>query len=386
MKSDIGNRKIPSVTSIIIYIIIFFVIWIITQWIVIKITYQPIFKWWDNTGGKNYNNLLNLNQVMAAYYSAPVYSISKIFTNPMASLNLHKIRFLVGELFPYQTYILNGQQNGILTPKSLCETVLLSPGDGDVLFDDWFANSAIIYGEKQSTSVNLEFTKSNGTTKNGITTFTFTPKKVIDPIDNTNKYGIYPASGDNEGWMGMIQTWCGSGWGWSVDANGLLVPMPINGDMENSLDTWYENKTGRGDNFFARMGINPDAPIIVYFCNNKWSTGGMKVDATAMLNLLSPSGPNAGGWIGFLNGMGDDVSFDDYRNYIRTHVDWRPPPVPPHCGKGTKTRNGIFGALSTALPLFGFAIATGGMGGIAIAGGAVVAGGISGFNASSRKC
>ena len=121
------------------------------------------------------------------------------------------------------------------------------------------------------------------------------------------------------------------------------------------------------------MGINPDCPLIVYFVSGTYSVNGMVVDAVAFENLLEPFGPNAGGWLGYMRGMGD-VSPDEYKKYIRTRVDSQPIPSPPPCGnKGWK---GFLSFASSALPLLGFALAAE-TGGLAIAVAAIAAGSVS---------
>ena len=129
----------------------------------------------------------------------------------------------------------------------------------------------------------------------------------------------------------------------------------------------------------------PTCPLVVYFCNNQYSTQGMKVDPQAFANLLSPAGSMAGGWIGFLNGAAG-CSYDDYTNLLRTHVDDPAPPTPPQCKPPDATKGiltGITAGISVAMmaiflpesaPLWPVIL------------GAAATGGISGYQAGVGTC
>ena len=359
---DNGWDSTPQGVKLFIYFLAFIVLYTISQIIMIRTVYKPLFDWWANNGGDKYNNQINLFNVVSAYYSRYLYYLSLLRTTPVGALTLSQTNFLMGDLFPYQTWVTSdGKANGCLTPRAVCESIKPAPGQGDAIFDDWFSKLAIINDEPQDYNSKLIYDSD------GI------PQK--DP--KTGKYGVYPSSKDFVSWKGLISEWLGDGWKWEIRKDGdsaFEVPVPKDGSIDNNLASWYSGDVGRGDNFLARMGINPDCPLIVYFVNGTYSVNGMVVDAVAFENLLEPFGPNAGGWLGYMRGMGD-VSPDDYKKYVRTRVDSQPIPKPAPC-EG-KTGKGVLAFFASAAPLIGFAVSTGGIGGIAIGIAALTAGGIS---------
>ena len=366
----------------ILYIIGVIILLIIGQIITIKITYKPLFDWWKQSGGVKYNNLINLFNVITAYKSRYLYALSRIVTPPVASLTIQQGQFLMGELMPYQTWVSpsTGDPYGVLTPRSICESIKPAPAMYDTIFDTWYHTKAFINSEPQNYESRLVYSSDGKVQKDTI----------------TGKYGVYPSNKDFNSWRWLINEWLGPQWKWDLVQDGsskFLIPKPVNNDINASLDKWYENKIGRGDNFLARMGINPDSPLIIYFVNGTYSVNGMVVDAVAFENLLSPSGPGAGGWVGYMKGMGDDKSFDDYKKYIRTRVDSQPIPIPPPCkAPKDKAAKGAMAFFASALPLIAFGVAgvvTGGaaaIGGAAIMAAGVGAGAISAVTATSSLC
>ena len=141
------------------------------------------------------------------------------------------------------------------------------------------------------------------------------------------------------------------------------------------------------------MGIFPDAPFVLYFCSNKYSTEGMKIDAEAFNNLLGGSGGvNAGGWVGFLNGLGgSNYNLDQYINLIRTITDYKLPPTPPPC-KQPDTMAGVSAGVGAGMGIAGVGLIGLGMGppGWALAGVCALAGlfvGVTtGLNAGKGTC
>ena len=379
----------------ILYILGTIILITVAQIITIKITYKPLFDWWKQSGGGKYNKLINLFNVITAYKSRYLHSISTLVTPPVASLTLQQGQFLMGELFPYQTWVNSstGEPLGALTPRSICESIKPAPAMYDPIFDEWYHKRAFINSEPQNYESRLVYdTVTTGSGSSAV------EKGVVKPDPSTGKYGVYPSNKDFDSWRWLINEWLGNQWEWAERKDGasvFKVPVPKKGaDINNALDKWYENKTGRGDNFLARMGINPDSPLIIYFVNGTYSVNGMVVDAVAFENLLSPSGPGAGGWVGYMKGMGDDKSFDDYKKYIRTRVDSQPIPIPPPCTEPKqKAAKGAMAFFASALPLIGFGISaalTGGAtaiaAGLAIGVAGVGVGAISAVQATSSTC
>lgn len=84
---------------------------------------------------------------------------------------------------------------------------------------------------------------------------------------------------------------------------------------------WFQQGpevTIQATNVFQRYGILPSAPIITAFLNNNFMdpSKGTVIDPQAFTNLLEGgNGNKAGGWIGYLRGLGDR-DYDYYMNLI----------------------------------------------------------------------
>ena len=72
-----------------------------------RIIYKPIFDWWYANGGEKYKNQFSISTLVSANYSSFLYAISKLFSGPLNQLNVDAIRFIIGKLFPYMTYVQN---------------------------------------------------------------------------------------------------------------------------------------------------------------------------------------------------------------------------------------------------------------------------------------
>ena len=372
--------KIGIGWTIVLVLCLIFLIWLIVTYVTIRLNYKPLFDWWANNRGKKYDNKLNLFTLAVANYSPLMYYISKSMSSPLNQLEVPQIRFVLGQLLPYLTYVIGGVQYGLLTPKSLCETVLLSSSDNDEAFNYWFSTSDRSESIKRSyTSVKV----TNGV-PSGMSWYKYTASNI----------GVYP--GNFSDWIGMILEWLGPDWVMEEDDDQILHPRYTKEDNSHSYDYWFNTdptKGGRPDNFLARMGIFPDAPFVLYFCSNKYSTEGMKIDAEAFNNLLGGSGGvNAGGWVGFLNGLGgSNYNLDQYINLIRTITDYKLPPTPPPC-KQPDTMAGVSAGVGAGMGIAGVGLIGLGMGppGWALAGVCALAGlfvGVTtGLNAGKGTC
>jgi hypothetical protein len=284
---------------------------------------------------------------MLSYYSTPLYYLSNLTISPQSKLNMQQIAFLVGNIFPYIRTEINGVLEGILIPRHICESVLLKSTDGDPSFNSWLSNSG-----KDESSV-LSYPKPTvSKDSNGFTYLNFG-----DPLSDstTGLIGVYPSASDTNGWMGLISDWGGSSMKWQPDSsNKFYSPEPLNTIADGADLEWFNwggSGNPRPDNFLARMGIPPDSPIVVYFCTGKYSVNGIVVDASAFLNLLNGSGNNPGGWLGYIKGMGNNYSIDDYRNYIYTKVDWLAAPSKPcnSTNSGVNTASAVASSLVPGL-------------------------------------
>lgn len=338
-------------SRVILFICAMIIVMIFTDLIMARLSYKPIFDWWNQNKGSNYTNKFSLSTCMMSYYSTPLYYLNKIIIPPQQFLTLDQIAFLVGNIFPYMRTTSNGVQSGIVIPRHLCESILLKSTDGDDQYNSWYnslstnrdENSKLKYGQP---TITKSAPDSNGYT---YTSLVFS-NKIPDP--KTGFIGVYPSVDDVNSWMGLISEWGGPGLRWQPDkSTKFYSPEPLQSTDPTNL-TWFNwNNTGlpRPDNFLARMGIPPDSPLVVYFCTGKYSIDGMIVDASAFLNLIQPAGANAGGWIGYIRGRGTVNSPDELRNYIYTQVDWLSGPNKP-CSSNSAFDT-TTSVASTAIPL-----------------------------------
>lgn len=338
-------QKIGIGWTIVLLVCAAFLIWLIVTYISIRLNYKPLFDWWINNGGNKYNDKLNLFTLATANYSPLMYYISRSISTPLNQLEVPQIRFVLGQLLPYLTYVIDGTQMGLLTPKSLCETVLLSSTDNDEYFNYFLEHTYSTIGKKYSEGVALTYTQKPDTN----------PKKPTNKSwfkYERNNNGVYPILSDQSSWIGLILEWLGDEWVIESDETTLLYPVYI-GNSENHYKNWFDNgQYGRPDNFLARMGMFPDAPLVLYFCDNRYSIKGMKIDSQSFSFLLGGAGGvNAGGWVGFLNGL-TGYNLNQYVTLLRTHVDIRPIPTPPPCKKGD-TSAGIAAGVSAGLGVAG---------------------------------
>lgn len=373
---DTINNSALKIFAIVIYIIIFY---LLVQYVNIRLSYKPIFDWWNNNNGSAYSAYFNLFTVVSSNYSTIWYYLSKLQGGPLNQLNIDQIRFMIAQIFPYMTYVDDQNvQQGIITPRSICQSVKLLSTDNDVLFSEWL-----------QTATKATYTVTEGAplvyqqnpSVNGTYTYTLVPN--VAPYENT--VGVYPTTKDYASWSAVILEWLGPGWVMIADADGILHPTISDSTMKDSLAVWFTNKgKGRGDNFLARMGILPDTPLVTYFCNNKNSVDGMVVDPIAFENLLDPIGSVAGGWVGFLNGSSHS-NYDDYVRVIRSSTDFPLPITPTSCQQPDIVK-GVGTAATTALGIGVMAFTVSFPYSLVIGILALGVGGFSGFEAGKGTC
>lgn len=377
-----------SISGKIIFVLfIMILIYFISSYISIRINYKPIFDWWKQYDGENYKKLFNLFTLCAFNDSIPIYYLSKFLSTPAEQLSSSQNRFIIGELLPYLRVVQDDVQSGLIIPRHMCESIMLSPKDGDNAFDIWFSQ-AQRNGLPIKEGAPLIYNRNSGTKHDVYIRYTYSIQE--NTGDSSGFYGLYPKPGDRDSWAGIILEWLGDGWVMQTDVDGLIHPTVTDPTMENSMSTWFTTDwkiTGRPDNFLARMGITPDSPLVIYFINNTFSTPETgQVDSNALMNLLAPSGANAGGWIGYLNGM-DKLQYDQYVVTIRSKVpNPQRPPTPSTPCTGKNVGKGLITGITSAAPLLGFAIATGGVGGVAIGLAALLTGGLTGFQTGAGSC
>lgn len=360
-----------------------FLVTILMKMIILTVKHKGDFDWWNTRDGKKYKNKLNMSYLLAGYSDPFLNRIYGRYMNVHKKLTNSQADFIVGNLLRYQL-IMNsdGTYNGVLTPRSLCENILPEAGGSDKIYNKW------------------------------ITEY---------PTEYSLSGSGYPDIGDIKGWKDLIMTWLNGpsnkgGWYWckqsagsnSNNASNLWVPThkssfakcpdnktdsgcadqdkqcdcgseatkcPSKTQITNTSDTdndiyeyWFAayfeggafgaQSYGRPDNIFARMNIMPNDPLIVYFVNNLWTVGGTYVDANAFKRATGDSGGIvSGGWLGFIQGMGDMKSSNDYANYIWTTVEsqYQNPIDYSDCGK-PDTKGGWLGAMGGLISGIGLAL------------------------------
>jgi hypothetical protein len=362
---------------------VFFIIMIcllllyIQTYVTILILYKPLFQWWKDNNGSPYDKIFNMMTVATANYSTIMYGINKLKGGPLNKININQLQFLIGRIFPFMIHSdTNGKQVGILTPRAICESILLSPTHNDSIFNFWF-KTAKRGGMPIQEGANLNYTRSESKKSKNVAgetyyTYEFTP-------DDTGVSGIYPRSPtDTNAWTGLILEWLGPGWGVAPDEEGNIMNfVPITADAD------YSYYMDRGDNFLARYRIFPDSPLVTYFCNGKYSSGGMRVDSTAFSNLIAPQGGVAGGWIGFLNGTVNQ-STDSLNDLLYTSVEYTLPNS-PSCTP-SNTAAGVGAGVSSFLAIGVMAAMVSGPALIFTVLAAAVVGTISGLRAGAGTC
>lgn len=326
------------------YIIILVLIWLFVSFINIRLSHKSLFDWWEQNNGKEYDNKFNMFTAVSSTDNTILYYLSKLSGGVLNKLNINQIRFIIKRLFPSMRFVQNGEQFGILTPKILAESALLSPEDGDDKFNIWWQNNATRQGKpvKIGTTLIYNPVKKTDSSNSNLTYFTY---EVVP--DKDGYVGLYPSSNDTNGWAGLISDWLGDEWVFAVDKDDGLIKPYLLREIDNPLNKWFNidqpDGIGNPDNFLSRMRIKHDSALVVYFINNKFSDQTMKVDAQAFKNLIGEKDTEvAGGWVGYLNGLSDKDT-DELYNMIDTSV-YSNFPDAPICNKSNNTRNGLLSA------------------------------------------
>ena len=387
-------NKQNQLVTIVLYTIYFVLIYIIFSYIGIILAYKPLLKWWTDKGGKKYDKYFNIKMMISTKYNYIIYGLFKIFSSPINDLNMSSYRFIYNQLIPYINFD-NTDIHGILTPKSLCDTILLSPTDdnsdsgSDLFFNRWYhvAGGATrnngTYRVVEGVAVNSsESEKVKDINNNDAYIYRL---KGITNDDGYNVIGIYPTKDNIVGWQALMLEWLGEGWciTRTTDASDIWVFSPTK-DNTNGDSEWNDI-CKHPDNVFARYMIPIGSELILAFINDTDTIGSKIVDAHAFVSLIGGSGNIAGGWIGFLNGA--NKSENEYINLLHANIQYELP-VPKTCnrsdniGRGFITGGSAFLSGLSGMAFLGFTPA-----GFAIAGLSALNGIMTGYQAgSANKC
>jgi len=385
--------------SIILSIIIFF----FTSWLTLRSQYKPTFNWWDNNSGSKYNKFFNIF-TMTAYKSSNLwYTISNFSNPPSIQYNNSQYEFIIEHLLRYSRYTEDGVQCGILTPQSLCRTLLFSPDDSspDIRFLNWFnagpsrgnhitgvrdngLTGKIVSGidiNKPLTYTQIEYpTNLKGDAEPPIIYFY---ELHITSANTNNEVNIYPDKMDRQGWSGLMLEWLNgtSGlyinndttgnpnvqWCYQPDKNGLMS-ITLNPFVKNSPDPYvYWNmttessnkkkkfKNGQADNFMSRFGIHTDSPLFTFFINNTYEYAGQTIDTDSYHQLIGGTGGSTGGWLGFLQEH-NHWEKEDFIHMISSEVAFEAPTNPNPCSPGDPL-GGVLAGITAFVGVFAIAFA-----------------------------
>ena len=228
--------NVPRINSyIFLCVFIAIVLYIIGMTITIRISYKPLFDWWNLNNGKQYNDKLKIMNIVSAKKNAIIFYISNsILTPPLAKNTLNGIRFILDILLPNAIHVDpdTGAPYGSITPRSLCESVLPSYDDGiDRVFIEWanygvadkfgseYPNHPTRGGQKacRSVTIGLVYTQiqigfkagsipsSQGWT-DGDSVFVY-ELNLKASQNKKNLVGFWPTPSDQVGWAGLIFEW-----------------------------------------------------------------------------------------------------------------------------------------------------------------------------------
>lgn len=308
------KTKMSLGVKIVIYLILLFFLYVAVKILEIRISYKPVFDWWKKYGGDQYD--VSIFNIFSGYNSWLLFYLSKLNTSPVNTLNTTQITFFVDHILKYTYYVDDkGVGQGALMPVHVAKSAKFEKGQGIERFDDWFK----------------------------------THKKKNQDWTLTDPEGVYPGNGDTPAWREKIANWAGSTDsgkpdGFWITTSGVDIPNP------KTATTWSKEWQDVGehpDNFMAAMGISPDSPIIIGFINGKFNdpNTGLLFDANAFVKVLGDSGPNLGGWLGYLKGSQKaTIDSDDYVNFLYTQYSVKPNPPPASCGGDAAGWLGAFGS------------------------------------------
>jgi len=374
LKISIAPAKRSFTATAVTLAVWFLVVYLVSQLIFVYVNHMATFSWWrKGDPDRSFSKIMSIWGVMMWMDgSYLLYSTLMLFSPGPTRLTDAQIQFMVGKLFPFQTWTdSKGVPRGILTPYQLCKTILLTTKDPqpDPRFVAWMAKHKTTRTEAsiQDQDPLLALSFNDGIPiGNGLYDYS-SPKKL-----KNNTYGVYPLAASRPDWMGCIQAWANGGiektdklFYWQKDSGTGIWTLAVASGQTAKSDNWFD-VDNQPDNVFARYKIAYDNPVIVSFVNGAFNFPGMgmKPDAVALQNLIWAESGLAGGWIGFMKGLGDQASSDDIHNILYTTVKFPPENVAPGCGKSrwvTAAPAGVGAAAGMALmaPMIAGPIASG---------------------------
>jgi hypothetical protein len=393
-------------------VVTFILLYVLIAYIQLRTKYKPIYEWWDEkyADSSGYTDFFSLTNFLYAFENVFLWRITDIGIPPVFRLDLDIVYFIMYDLMQYKSFIdKDGVPQGCLTPRSLCQTIIPAVGYGDDAYDNWY-NSKPQYSDPTTAggqlygyneSVDLVYTDppefyqsgdkegDNPATPGKLKSGSF--KRALQTCGNNEKcVGVYPAPSDTTGWATLILEWLNGGqvlgkWYIAYGTDNIKhFRLVDDSDSSGAYDSWYKS-TQYSDsvsaphpaNFFARMAIEPDSPLILYFIANQYSVDGVITDPVAFSRLTNSMPGRPGGWLGYVLGKGHNVSANELSNYIRTTVQYNqiPPVSCPTSDNGVLRKTTSF--MQGFLPMAAMALFPGvgwEAAGLMVAGGAILGG------------
>lgn len=329
------KTKTTNISHIIVYVIVLILFFIVLYNIRLRSKYSIQYEWWNTYDGKNYDNFLNLTNMLLSRENTLLYYITKFFdSNLYNSLTAPQIDFLFNYVMPFIYMKLEKGTQGFVLPRHLTRNITFQDGD-NINFENWRTKDP---NHIKSTEMYISYDEKG------------------NPVANNN--GIYPSPSDSPGWKWKFNEWMGitpdNKDFWTTDENQMLVPNLT----DETLKVWFDTDT-HADNFLAMYGILPNSPLCLSFINGYYNSGSLKLDKQSFLKLVGGStGGTEGGWIGYLQGLGSN-DYDRYANFMLSSYNYKKPKSPPDQSNKCAVKNQLAGygtALGQAAGIGGFAL------------------------------
>jgi hypothetical protein len=273
------QKSRPNIGKYFLYFLLIVVIYLVITILRIMLAYKPIFNWWKNNNGQQYDKFVSIFSIMASHDSIIIYWLVSLFGNIFTTLNRQQIMFFSDIVLPYSVIINSkGVKSGFVVPRHVARDIRFSREDGIVEYNNWLDD---------------------------------------DSIPDIDK--IYPNALERDEWKNKFIKW-GVG-GWALNDDQFYVPNYTIKKPEEVVKEWFDIKK-HPDNFLARYGMFVDCPLILGFVNNLYSIDGIELNPSCMEYLLGGGSPgNPGGWVGWMISLGDDISRTKYNDFLYSKLN-----------------------------------------------------------------
>lgn len=406
-----------SNSNLVLIVVVSLLVTIGTSYMTMRLTHKYTYDWWyyppldDNLGttlgGSKYSTKFSIDSLFAWQTSSLLALLTPLLVPPAARMNGSQNRFIFQRVLPYMLYVDEDHKaHGIVTPKSMCETVILTTACGDWIYNGWYKHEDKRKGDRRLGPLDETYTLRADDTvvyDHSVDSVNYKYTERVDGPNSSGRIGLWPRARDVEGWEAVFLDWL------NYDADGKSITgSPFSWEHGAVKNTWVLKKEGdniwmiswygdmdkvnannwfdRPDNFLGRMNIAYDSPLATYFINQLANVQSMPVDIVAFTNLVGEGSAVVGGWVGYCQGMMGKTS-DQLDTYVSGHVQRNVPPPPPSCRKKFDIGKGAMAGVASGLSIgvmAAFPLGPGALPLVLI--GALVSGGIAGYQAGKPNC